>query len=284
MGKLITEVDSSSQKKAYQMRKKKIVWAIVIALLCLAPFMLDVFSWGPSPSDYYTDAKVISLIKAARRGKVKTIDRLVAEGVDVNAKGKDDITPLFFALEARNKAGFLRLLEHKANPNLPNSLSGESVISIAAKIEDDSSWLKMVLEHGGNPNTPDMVDSMEQFRNETPIFRALWSRNVENVELLIKAGADLNHQTEFGETPLMYAASFNWYDHVYRFLEAGADWTIKNKRNQDLAFSCFMSPARSSKKFPENTRSYEKVLEFLREKGVNLEAAKAEADKHMGRK
>ena len=169
---------------------------------------------GTPPSEYFSDAKVIELVNAAKTGDMQTIDRLVAEGVDVNAKGKDDVTALFFALEARNKAGFQRLLEQHADPNMQNSKTGDSVISLAAKIEDDSSWLKLVLEHGGNTEVADMVDSFEFARNKTPIYNAISSRNKKNIELLINTDANLNHQLNSGDSPMMFAASRNWYDTV----------------------------------------------------------------------
>jgi uncharacterized protein len=236
----------------------------------------------PSPKEYFSDPDVVALAKAASKGDVKTIDRLVSNGVDVNAKGKDNVTTLFFALNAKNKVGFKRLLELKADPNLQAKSSGESVVSLAAKIEDDSEWLELALKHGGNPDVVDPTDVI--CKNQTPLFNANYAHNLKNVELLIAAGANVNHQDACGETPAMNATDYRWYRGVYRLLQAGADVRIKNVHGQDLAFQCYMSgPPMSATKYPEDFKYYHKVLAFLRDKGVDLDAAKRSADKHMGR-
>jgi len=234
-----------------------------------------------SPKDYFTDAKVVALAKAAQRGDVAEIDRLVAEGVDVNSKGKGGITPLWFPITTSNKKGFRRLLEHGADPNIQDE-EGDSVIHLVARAPDDSEWLEMVLEHGGDPNLVDPIDTIDSYKNTTPLFRAIDSRNLRNVKLLVNAGANVDHQNIRLETPAMEATGYRWYRAVYLLLETGSDWRVKNKNGQDLAFFCFMNGP-PNKDFREDYEYYFKVLDFLRDKGVNLDAAKQAADKHMGR-
>ena len=233
-----------------------------------------------SPKDFFTDSDVIALAKAAAKGDIETIDRLIEKGVDVNAKGKDNVTPLLFALKGKNKKGFLRLLEHGADPNIQNE-RGDSVMSLACLAKDDSDWLKMVLKHKGNPNLVDPVAIIGG--DETPLFHAVDGRNIKNMELLIEAGANLNHQDKSNYTPSMYAAGNRQYKMVYLLLQKGADWRLVNKHGQDLAFTC-MSYKVMQNDFPEVYRYQEKVLDFLRQKGVDLEEAQRKVDKHMGRK
>jgi len=138
-------------------------------------------SKGPTgrwePRDFFTDPNVIALALASERGEVKEIDRLVSLGTDVNARGKDGITPLFLAMWAKNKAGFLRLLERGADPNLQLSGSpgaGSSIMSVSALVENDSDWLEIVLKHRGNPRpekvagTVDLVTLADLRRRRRP--------------------------------------------------------------------------------------------------------------------
>ncbi len=46
------------------------------------------------------------------------MDQLIADGVDVNAKGKDNVTPLFWAFFDNKLPRFKKLLEHGADPNV----------------------------------------------------------------------------------------------------------------------------------------------------------------------
>lgn len=65
----------------------------------------------------FADPQVGALAAAAARGNVAEIDRLVQAGADVNATGKDNVTPLAIALAKRNLAGVTRLLALGADPN-----------------------------------------------------------------------------------------------------------------------------------------------------------------------
>src|SRR5438552_4071928 len=63
------------------------------------------------------DTPAFKLAEAARRGNIKEIDRLIAAGANVNAVGRHDITPLWWAGFAENYPGFEELLNKGADPN-----------------------------------------------------------------------------------------------------------------------------------------------------------------------
>jgi len=233
------------------------------------------------PGDVFTDPGVRSLADAAGTGDVKEIDRLVAAGVDVNATGKQGMTPLVWAMAARNREGFLRLLERGADPNRQHPDidlgGGSSVTSMAASSKIDSFFLKAALEHGANPNLVEPTGNRAQPEERTtPLHRAISSRRVENLDLLIRAGADLNHKGgHFGATPLVDAAAVNWYEGVYRLLEAGADYRIKTDAGTDLADLAVDEPIPYAL---ETRRWKDKVLDFLEKKGADLAAARKKAE------
>jgi ankyrin repeat protein len=203
---------------------------------------------------------------------VKEIDRLVSLGTDVNARGKDGITPLFLAMWAKNKAGFLRLLERGADPNLQLSGSpgaGSSIMSVSALVENDSDWLEIVLKHRGNPNLVNPPGFV--CKNSTPIFDAIRSRRARNLDLLIKAGAKIDYQDACGDTAMIYAARAGWYDSVYRLLEAGADYRIRNTSGYDLADWIVESTGNPKS---ELGQWREKAMAFLKRKGVDFDATR----------
>lgn len=221
------------------------------------------------PRDYFSDPDEIALALAVETGNLEEIELLASQGVNLNATGKDEQTPLHWAMLARNKASFESLLKHGANPNQQNSTTGESIISLAACEEEDSGWLRMVLAHGGDPNLANPTDDYLQ-GGKTPIFAAIHSRSKQNLDMLIDAGADINHASSFGTTPAMYAAGLNWFDSVYYLLKAGADYRIKHEKNgRDLVQQVLES------RFPTSTWR-KKVINFFEEEGVDLESAKQE--------
>ena len=105
----------------------------------------------------FPDPQVRALAVAAGDGDIEEIDRLVQQGVDVNARGKQSATPLFWALRTWNLNGFTRLLELGADPNLSFQPDGEIPSSEATVMHlamrpPITAFLKAALRHGGNPN------------------------------------------------------------------------------------------------------------------------------------
>ncbi len=61
------------------------------------------------------------------------------------------------------------------------------------------------------------------YLDETPIFKAIRSKQMEMVNFLTEQGADLNHCAWHGKTPLMVAASVGWPEGVQYLLEKEVD-------------------------------------------------------------
>ena len=148
------------------------------------------------------------------------MNRLSEQGVDVNAVGKGDITPLVCAFAASNKAGYKRLLELGASPNVQME-NGLGIMYFATAEADDSEWIELALRYGGDPNF--VYTKSRSYPKRTPIFDAIEEHHVRAVELLIEAGADVTHKSRHGLSPLEYALMKHLYDIAYLLLEAGAD-------------------------------------------------------------
>ena len=141
-----------------------------------------------SEETMFPDSKVREFAKAVRKGKIRKIDQLVAEGADVSLVGTRNCSLLFWAMH--NEVGFRRLLELGANPNIIFDDSG-SVMHWAAR-HKDIRYLELALTYGGDPNL-----KAGQFK-ETPIFETIGvgkSGNKEAMRLLLDSGADINAET-----------------------------------------------------------------------------------------
>jgi ankyrin repeat protein len=227
---------------------------------------------------YFGDEKVVELVLAANKGDVGKIDSLVAQGVDVNFKGKEDITPLFAAFPSLNLQGFQRLLEHGADPNIPVT-SGESVIWFVAmggeKSNETLPMLKLCLQHGGNPNwvfhEKHPEANQQDIREGRPLIAAVVMYNdraIDALKLLLDAGADINIKDGHGNTALWYAAEGH-YDVLMFLLKAGA--TFEEKDSFIWSLERFPTIADGDEKEMAKQREWKKkVIEFLKEKGIDV--------------
>ncbi len=210
-------------------------------------------------SELFSSARETALAEAAARGQTGRLKELFDQGVDVNARGKDGVTPLIWALVQGSKSGFKYLLEHGANPNLQTA-QGDSVMRLGA-MHEDSEYLALALKNKGDPNLVDPETA------KTPLFAAIGSLRPKNIQLLIEAGANLNFQDPTGNTPMMRAAGVNRFDFVHAFLKAGADTAIENNWGNTIVY--FVKDSTVSPKH-ELYQWRLKVIALLKEKGIEV--------------
>jgi len=181
-----------------------------------------------------TDRQAKKLIRAIEAGDTALANRILAEKVDVNGQDRAGMTPLLQALLSGNEPLYKQLLARGANPNVCTT-RGQCVMNVAA--DRDGPWLELALKHGGDPNALNVGNPHAP--NSTPLFYAMHhehfdieSWHVRNVDLLIKAGANVNHQDSGGRSPLLEAARTGSYESVVHLLLAGADPTLPDKNGQ----------------------------------------------------
>ena len=176
----------------------------------------------------FPDPQLRALAKAAGRGDIRTIDRLISQGVNVNARGHRNATPLFWAM--KNRRGFESLLERGADPNVVFD-DGGSVLHWLAKSKN-ATLLKLALQFGGDPNLK--ASTM----NGSVIFETFGLDINEGIpeamKLLIENGADVNLKNEKGVTVVNMAALTNRFDVVIYLLEQGADPSLQMTSGSDL--------------------------------------------------
>ena len=217
--------------------------------------------------DYFADPKAAELAEAARDGDCQRIDAMIAQGVNVNARGKDGWTLLMYSMSGGNTRGFQRLLERGADPNLHTD-TGDSAVHFAAhRLTPD--FLVIVLAHGGDPNLPFKPKRPLKTFSPTPIYDAISSRNPENARILIKAGADVNARTSCGWTPLMIAATIHSFDVMLVLLEAVADLRAKDENGYPV--SEYICPAYDSiDPMSPVAAARRRCIDFMEKRGVDL--------------
>lgn len=182
-------------------------------------------------SDFFENSSQRLFAEAIEKGNLDQLDKSLEKGADVNAVGRDGMTPLFWAISKQAIDSFRFLLEHGADPNIVVELPASfqepeaGAMEIAARLENPQ-YLRLLLEHGGDPNT--IVNDEWKI---PVLYRAIMNRRPNNVMLLIEFGANIDHQDRSGKTPLMQATTARIFEIALLLLRQGADPTIKNKWN-----------------------------------------------------
>jgi len=259
---------------------------------------------GWKAKDFFDDPQVIALCHAIEKNDIAEIDRLVADGANVNALGKDNMTPLLWAYPDNNLERFTRLLHHGADPNvsIKSDLNtrggfgvGDSVTHMACRTTFPG-YFEAVFEHGGDPN----LVKNGIFKGDTPLFSVVTGggpNKKSHLKLLIEKGANVNHLNGGGNTPVMQAVSWGGqYVLALELLRAGADWKIylpntNTKLVHLVAMEVDPTPnqprtattpqSRKSLWTPQQATDYEELVKWLEDHGESIDVAKADIKRHQ---
>jgi ankyrin repeat protein len=175
------------------------------------------------------------LIKAVSDNDTDEIKQQVnTNKLNINYRDKQyGITLLEWALKNNKKEAFRKILEMGGNPNFRDSISNTPVIVMAAA-EQDITYLKYCLAHKGDPNVSSIKDMKNGNSYLTPLDAAVSYGTIENIDLLINNGADVNYSSD-NFVPLTSALILN-LPAAYFLLKNGADplkvrWPILNSND-----------------------------------------------------
>lgn len=230
---------------------------LLLPLLLLTGCQTGGLFQGPPRNFFFEDPVVLRLVRAAELGRVSEVTRLVQEeGIDVNARGKDGVTPLLFhVIYSNNRQGLIALLDNGADPEIFHD-RGNSAVHEAAK-KDQSFFLEELLKRGANPNIITLP------RGQSPLRLAALRNRYNNVSVLLKNGADIDQPDSTGETVMMRSANGRNVEMAYYLLQQGADPLIVDNRGRDLNDILL-----TGNFFGENAEYRDKIIEELKRRGI----------------
>jgi ankyrin repeat protein len=140
-----------------------------------------------------------ALALAAKEGRKRVAELLIAHGAAINARAISGATPLFFAAEADHSSVAKDLVGRGADPNLRGA--GGLTPLMAAAFNGNVELSDLFLATGADPDARDGS-------GKTAIIYAAARGFGRVVAQLIEAKADINHRDEHELTPLMWAAGY----------------------------------------------------------------------------
>lgn len=188
-------------------------------------------------NDYrlFQDTPAWDLAKAVEDENTELIKKIIKEGeVDVNYQEPRFGQPLIMlAVINEQYASCKVLLELGANPNLHDKNDGSNAMIEAAQIDnsnvDKMKFMGLLLKFKGDPNSVEV--GPRRVGNTTRNSVLIAAVNADEiysslpiVKLLVKAGANINYENEFGQTALNEAILLEIYDVALYLLQNGADY------------------------------------------------------------
>ena len=184
--------------------------------------------------------------KSAGEGYTEITELLLDKGADVNARGRDGITPLMWSAYREDTSCVEELINRGARVNDKSDSMRTALLWLAGRMYpplEGTSCIKLLLDRGACINA-------ENSRGET-VYGAVFSGCPSAVDLLLRVGAEVEWD---GEMSALHAARDSGSTDMVKLLE---DYRInpykykESKCDLDLFLGmCLINPKKSSHHSP----------------------------------
>lgn len=184
------------------------------------------------PTDFFA-GRELELARAIDR-EDQTEIRVLARGVDPNAKARQDMTLLIYAVMNDKFASISELVRLGARPD-ENIIDGIGSVIDHAMYSKDLRYLTALLDGG---LSVDFQDS-----DRTPLIQraAGAGGSIEHVKLLVSRGANVNRRDSIGGTALHSAINVNHVEVGLYLVQIGADIAAHKSNGASVSWAVQLS-------------------------------------------
>ena len=180
------------------------------------------------------------LVAAATSGTLETIRLLIEKGANVNAADTSGYTPLIVAASIDNAEAAKLFIEKGASVNAQNKSGDIATALMGAAHNGNLGLTRLLLAGKANINAISaesdgtVKNGPVAFGKATALHMAVSGGSVEEVKLLLDAGAPVDPLDVRGMTPLMFAVSTDRprVEIIRLLLSRGANSTIKSNNGE----------------------------------------------------
>jgi ankyrin repeat protein len=191
----------------------------------------------------------IELNWAAQTGDVEKVKTLIRAGADVESRSDGQHTPLMVAVYYGHYEVAKILIEAGADVNAAHSTDHTVLYHALESYQLRPEGIQLLVDAGVNMDYTPLRWAI--------LYAGAKSEAPEIMAMLIEAGADVNEQTQFGFTVLMFAASIGRNQFVDILLHSGAE--INATVSGRTALACAVE------------KEYTETVRLLIEAGADLE-------------
>lgn len=206
--------------------------------------------------------------------QTEVVTDLINQGsVNIDAEDYDDKTPMEFAIQSGNVEIVKLLLEasaHVFSSGLSTAVESQNIVILKLfldKIGNSTfdyskghrSPLEIAVSLGNSDIVKHLLDNIDHVKSEFDekyiLHKAVQTRNINIVKLLLEAGANVNTVNKAGNSPLHFALDANNLDIFQLLLNFGANINAKNIDN--------ITPLHLAVKLSNGKDDYIKLIELL---------------------
>jgi uncharacterized protein len=170
------------------------------------------------------EGKSLEMANAILNEDLQIINKLANEGLDLDKIFHENVTFLLWGMVGDKELAVRELLKLGANPNLTDNENIQPIY-YATVADDESKYLKILLENKADPNGSG--------DGQTPVIHdALINEFWDNLDLLLKYGADINRTDKDGDTIAMKCAYLNWFKELNSLIGKGARIDVETERGE----------------------------------------------------
>jgi ankyrin repeat protein len=170
------------------------------------------------------------LHEAVRSGSPETVRLLMDQGVLINLRNRDQISPLMLTASQNSPAIALKLLKAGADPNLiPKAFDANTLnlpdytLLLTAVRNRNLQFLEALLKNFINPNQHDK-------KNNNALHLAIANQDTNMIRLLAVAGTDPNFFNQDGMTPFQMLVRQGDLENIKLLMEKGADLNLEDTK------------------------------------------------------